>query len=79
MIKYHLYLQSRIHKAIDFYWKQAAVNTPPTIIFSGGQGPDEGLPEAEAMQKYAVEKGIPLEHTVQEKSLCKHISKYVVL
>ena len=49
-------LASRIHKAIDFYWKQAAVNTPPTIIFSGGQGPDEGLPEAEAMQKYAVEK-----------------------
>ncbi|MGH1287182.1 YdcF family protein [Bacillus toyonensis] len=59
-------LASRINKAIDFYWKQAAVNTPPIIIFSGGQGPDEGLPEAEAMQNYAVEKGIPLEHTVQE-------------
>lgn len=59
-------LASRINKAIDFYWKQASVNTPPTIIFSGGQGPDEGLPEAEAMQKYAVEKGISLEHTVQE-------------
>ncbi|KAB2457938.1 YdcF family protein [Bacillus sp. CH126_4D] len=59
-------LASRINKAIDFYWKQAAVNTAPTIIFSGGQGPDEGLPEAEAMQKYAIEKGIPLEHTVQE-------------
>ena len=59
-------LASRINKAIDFYWKQAAVNTPPTIIFSGGQGPDEGLPEAEAMQKYAVEKGISIEHTVQE-------------
>lgn len=49
-------LASRINKAIDFYWKQATVNTPPTIIFSGGQGPDEGLPEAEAMQNYAVEK-----------------------
>lgn len=59
-------LASRINKAIDFYQKQAAVTTPPTIIFSGGQGPDENLPEAEAMQKYAVEKGIPLEHTVQE-------------
>ncbi|EPF15646.1 TPA: YdcF family protein [Bacillus thuringiensis] len=59
-------LASRINKAIDFYWKQVAVNTPPTIIFSGGQGPDEGLPEAEAMQNYAVEKGIPIEHTVQE-------------
>ncbi len=60
-------LASRINKAIDFYWKQAAVASPPTIIFSGGQGPDENLPEAEAMQKYAVEKGIPIEHTIQEK------------
>lgn len=59
-------LASRINKAIDFYWKQAAVASPPTIIFSGGQGPDENLPEAEAMQIYAVEKGIPVEHTMQE-------------
>ncbi|MGR3775648.1 YdcF family protein [Bacillus paramycoides] len=59
-------LASRINKAIDFYWKQASITTPPTIIFSGGQGPDENLPEAEAMQKYAIEKGVPLEHTAQE-------------
>lgn len=59
-------LASRINKAIDFYWKQAAVAFPPIIIFSGGQGADENLPEAEAMQKYAVEKGIPIEHTLTE-------------
>lgn len=59
-------LASRINKAIDFYWKQAAVTSPPTIIFSGGQGLDENLPEAEAMQKYAVAKGVPIEHTMQE-------------
>lgn len=59
-------LASRINKAIDFYRKQATVASPPTIIFSGGQGPDENLPEAEAMQKYAIEKGIPIEHTIQE-------------
>ena len=53
-------LASRIQKAIDFYHKQAAVTTPPTIIFSGGQGPDENLPEAEAMQRYAIEKAFPL-------------------
>ncbi|WP_036116916.1 YdcF family protein, partial [Lysinibacillus sphaericus] len=58
----------RIQKAMDFYHKQAAVTTPPTIIFSGGQGPDENLPEAEAMQRYAIEKGIPIEHTLQENS-----------
>ncbi|CAM4163168.1 membrane protein [Bacillus manliponensis] len=59
-------LASRIHKAIEFYHKQAKVTAPPTIIFSGGQGPDENLPESEAMQAYAVEKGIPIEHTLQE-------------
>lgn len=59
-------LASRINKAIDFYWKQVAATFPPIILFSGGQGPDENLPEAEAMQKYAVEKGIPSEHTLTE-------------
>jgi len=59
-------LASRIQKAIDFYHRQAAVSTPPTIILSGGQGADENLPEAEAMQRYAIEKGIPIEHTLQE-------------
>ncbi|GIN39263.1 MULTISPECIES: YdcF family protein [Heyndrickxia] len=59
-------LASRINKAIDFYWKQAAATFPPIILFSGGQGQDENLPEAEAMQKYAVEKGIPSEHTLTE-------------
>ena len=66
-------LASRIHKAIDFYWKQAAVNTPPTIIFSGGQGPDEGLPEAEAMQKYAVEKEFRLNIQYKKIVLSTHI------
>lgn len=59
-------LASRINKAIDYYLKQAAVASPPTIIFSGGQGPDENLSEAEAMQKYAIEKGVPSEHTLKE-------------
>jgi uncharacterized SAM-binding protein YcdF (DUF218 family) len=59
-------LASRIDKAIDFYRKQASAAYPPTIIFSGGQGPNENLSEAEAMQKYAIEKGIPPEHTLKE-------------
>ena len=53
-------LASRIQKAMDFYNRQAVVTTPPTIIFSGGQGPDENLPEAEAMQRYAIEKAFLL-------------------
>ncbi|WP_152655739.1 YdcF family protein [Oceanobacillus sp. CFH 90083] len=59
-------LASRIDKAIEFYHRQKMVTTPPKIIFSGGQGPDEELPEAEAMQNYAVEKGIPIGDTIQE-------------
>ncbi|EPY7703356.1 MULTISPECIES: YdcF family protein [Bacillus cereus group] len=59
-------LASRINKAIEFYRKQEAVSSPPKIIFSGGQGPDENISEAEAMQDYAVKNGIPLEHTIKE-------------
>lgn len=66
-------LASRIDKAIEFYHQQKKVTVPPKIIFSGGQGPDEGLPEAEAMQNYAVEKGIPVEDTIQED---KSVSTY---
>lgn len=66
-------LASRIDKAIEFYHQQKKVTVPPKIIFSGGQGQDEGLPEAEAMQNYAVEKGIPVEDTIQED---KSVSTY---
>lgn len=59
-------LASRIERAITFYEQQKKVATPPTIIFSGGQGPNEGLSEAEAMQRYATARGIPEEHTIQE-------------
>lgn len=59
-------LASRINKAIEFYRKQDKVSFPPKIIFSGGQGPDENISEAAAMQDYAVKKGIPLEHTIKE-------------
>ncbi|SFD15827.1 YdcF family protein [Clostridium uliginosum] len=59
-------LASRINKAIEFYNKQGAVSTPPKIIFSGGQGADEKISEALAMQRYALEKGIPVEDTILE-------------
>lgn len=59
-------LASRINKAIEFYKKQALVAIPPKIIFSGGQGSDKKISEALAMQRYAVEKGIPIEDTILE-------------
>ncbi|WP_207302305.1 YdcF family protein [Gracilibacillus phocaeensis] len=59
-------LANRINKAVAFYQKQKKVTAPPKIILSGGQGPDEERPEAEAMQEYAIQQGIPAEDTIQE-------------
>lgn len=61
-------LASRIDKAIEFYHSQKDKNvSPPKIIMSGGQGPDEKIPEALAMKNYALEKGIPEENLLMEK------------
>lgn len=59
-------LASRIDRAITFYNEQSKVSFPPKIIFSGGQGPDEEIPEGLAMQKYALNKGIPSKDTIIE-------------
>ncbi|SFC50871.1 YdcF family protein [Clostridium uliginosum] len=59
-------LASRIDKAIEFYNKQSKVTNPPKIIFSGGQGPDEKVSEALAMQSYAINKGVPIKNTILE-------------
>lgn len=60
-------LQARINKAIEFYWKQIKEeNKQPIILFSGGKGDDEHLSEAEAMQLFALGKGVPKEDTILE-------------
>jgi len=38
----------------------------PKIIVTGGQGPGETIPEAEAMKKFLVQKGIPESRIVKE-------------
>lgn len=61
-------LAGRIKRAVTFYQQQQAKGGPtPLLVFSGGQGSDERLPEAVAMQRYAVhELGIPLADTAVE-------------
>lgn len=60
-------LASRINRAISFAQRQVAKGRPaPKLVFSGGQGPDEKLPEAVAMQNYALTQGIPIEQTLVE-------------
>ncbi|CAJ1193096.1 membrane protein [Companilactobacillus crustorum] len=51
-------LGNRIDAAMKFANKQIRKGRPaPKIIFSGGQGPDEKLSEAQAMADYAIEHG----------------------
>ncbi|MFC6169415.1 YdcF family protein [Loigolactobacillus jiayinensis] len=61
-------LAGRIKRGVDFYRQQIAKGGPaPVLVFSGGQGSDERLPEAVAMQQYAVsELGVPVTDTAVE-------------
>lgn len=56
-------LADRIDKAIEVYQKDP---TPPILIPSGGKGDDEDISEAEAMEKYLIEHGIPKENIIRE-------------
>ena len=56
-------LADRIDKAIEVYHKDP---TPPILIPSGGKGDDEEISEAEAMEKYLIEHGIPKENIINE-------------
>ncbi|MFE7588989.1 YdcF family protein [Kitasatospora sp. NPDC057512] len=59
-------LASRLNRGREVYEKQAARGNPPVLITSGGQGPDEKLPESHAMADYLVEHGFPAEHIERE-------------
>ncbi|MEU4173433.1 YdcF family protein [Streptomyces sp. NPDC026665] len=52
-------LANRLDRGRAVYEDQAARSNPPLLLTSGGQGPDEALPEADAMAQYLVEHGIP--------------------
>ena len=56
-------LQDRLDKAVEVYRQDP---TPPKLIPSGGQGADETVPEAEAMAKYLISRGIPEEDILPE-------------
>lgn len=60
-------LAKRIDRAIQFYRKQSEETlSPPQLLMSGGQGPDEKVPESQAMWEYALEQGIPAEDILME-------------
>ena len=55
-------LKRRLDSAVCYYEK----NKDVLIVVSGGQGPDEDIPEALAMQRYLTAKGIPEEQILLE-------------
>ena len=53
-------LQGRADRAIAFYRKQMELNGRKAILVpSGGQGPDECMPEGQAIRNYLISQGIP--------------------
>ena len=67
-------IQGRVDRAIDFWEKQyQATGKKAIFIPSGGQGDDEIIAEAKAMERYLLEKGIPQELILAEdKSTTTH-------
>ena len=60
-------LRGRVDRAVE-YWHAHLAQTgrQAWIIPSGGQGPDESMPEAEAMKAYLVAGGIPEQRILPE-------------
>lgn len=53
-------IRGRVDRAIDFWQKQyQATGKKAVFVPSGGQGGDEIIAEAKAMERYLLEKGIP--------------------
>ncbi|WP_405913710.1 YdcF family protein [Streptomyces sp. NBC_00963] len=52
-------LRSRLDRGRKLYERLAARGARPVLLVSGGQGPDEKVPESHAMADYLVEHGIP--------------------
>ncbi|RKE22306.1 YdcF family protein [Streptomyces sp. TLI_171] len=59
-------LASRLERGRRLYRAQAAHGRPPLLITSGGQGPDERLPESHAMADHLVERGFPADRILRE-------------
>lgn len=55
-------LARRLERSAEY----AKEHTDATVIVSGGQGAGEEIPEAEAMEKYLIAKGIPKERILKE-------------
>ena len=67
-------LRGRIERALSFAEKQKALGgKEPVFVVSGGQGPDEPIPESESMRRYLLSRGVPEERIlVEDRSTDTH-------
>lgn len=65
-------LAKRLNKAAEYHEK----NPDCVIIVSGGQGPQEDIPEALAMKRYLVEKGIDESKIIMEDKSTSTITNF---
>ena len=65
-------LQKRLDKAIEYHAK----NPDAVIIVSGGKGPQEGITEALAMERYLTSQGIPAEQIIKEEKATSTLENF---
>jgi vancomycin permeability regulator SanA len=65
-------LRGRVDRALDF-WREQKEQTGKEALFipSGGQGPDESMPEAEAMRQYLLSQDVP-DHLIRPETASKN-------
>ncbi|MFH9090007.1 YdcF family protein [Streptomyces sp. NPDC017673] len=59
-------LAGRLDRAHALFEDELARGSRPVLITSGGQGPDEAVPEAHAMADYLAARGVPAESLLRE-------------
>lgn len=59
-------LASRLRRGLEMRTNEIARGGSPILVASGGQGPDEQRPEAEAMAEWLIENGVPAGQIRQE-------------
>ncbi len=65
-------LAKRLNKAFEYHLQ----NPDAVIIVSGGQGPQEDIPEALAMKRYLLEKGVPEDRIIMEDKSTSTITNF---
>ncbi len=68
-----LLLAERLNAALQYY----DLNPDIVIVVSGGQGPNEAITEALAMERYLMAKGVPADKIIREERSTTTVENFV--